>query len=157
MAGKVTTKDRDRGFRRIVAQLKEASGSEVTAGWHADKKHDGLQTAEIASVHEYGSPARGIPARPVIGPTVDQNRAAYQKLAREAFGKVLDGKDQVEGALTKLGAKIESDLKRRITDGEFEPLKPATIARKGSSKPLIDTGTMRQQIGNRVGVGKKAG
>ena len=37
-------------------------------------------------------------------------------------------------------------IQRKIVDGTFEPNAPSTIRKKGSSRPLIDTGRMRQSV-----------
>lgn len=64
--------------------------------------------------------------------------------------------DKGEATLNKSLAKqanfLATDIKRNITDGgrtagvPFLPLKPSTIARKGSSAPLIDSGDMRNSV-----------
>ena len=41
-------------------------------------------------------------------------------------------------------------MKNTFTTGSFTPNKPATIKRKGSSRPLIDTGHLRQSITSKV-------
>lgn len=50
--------------------------------------------------------------------------------------------------LKKAALQLEAAVKENITAGgiPFIPLKPATIKRKGSSKPLIDTGAMRRGV-----------
>ena len=47
-------------------------------------------------------------------------------------------------ATQKNAQSLRDQIKRTIRDGrpEWDPLKPATIARKGSSKPLIDYGDL---------------
>lgn len=57
-----------------------------------------------------------------------------------------------EQALREIGAEGEGSLKRTLTEGrgEWPSLKPGTIARKGSTRPLIDTGIMRSKITSRV-------
>ncbi|RLI74767.1 hypothetical protein DRO97_05075 [Archaeoglobales archaeon] len=57
-----------------------------------------------------------------------------------------------EEILKKAGAFLEGAIKETITKGrpEWSPLKPETIKRKGSSKPLIDTGKLRASITHRI-------
>jgi hypothetical protein len=43
-----------------------------------------------------------------------------------------------------------ADVQAYMVNGKFAPLKAKTIKRKGSSKPLIDTGQLRQSITYRV-------
>lgn len=46
----------------------------------------------------------------------------------------------------KLGTQASNMVKDYMTNGTFTPLSLATIRKKGSSKPLIDTGALRQSI-----------
>jgi hypothetical protein len=55
----------------------------------------------------------------------------------------------VEGAKI-MGLAAENAVKRKILTGKFAPLKPATIKRKGHSKPLIDTGQLYDSITSQV-------
>lgn len=57
-----------------------------------------------------------------------------------------------ERALKEIGAEGERVIKETITRGrgEWPPLKTATTARKGSSKPLIDEGIMRAKVTSRA-------
>lgn len=155
--GRVETKDKDRGFKRILATLKEASQSEVAIGWFPDAKHESageaIQTAEIATIHEFGTST--VPARPMIGPVHDTNLLRYRARLKELWGKIVALEISTEAALVIFGAMVEADLKRWITSGPHAPLSPITIARKGSSRPLIDTGAMRDQVMFRHQVGGK--
>lgn len=57
-----------------------------------------------------------------------------------------------EQVLRKAGAFLEGKIKELFTKtpSEWPPLKPETIRRKGSSKPLIDTGRLRNSITHKV-------
>ena len=57
-----------------------------------------------------------------------------------------------ERILRLAGAFLEGKIKEKITlsDPDWPPLKPQTIKRKGSSKPLIDTGRLRNSIIHKV-------
>lgn len=66
---------------------------------------------------------------------------------------------RIDSALKKAGGKIgsygSSEVKRGIVSGApggqaFQPLSPMTIARKGSSKPLIDKGDLLGSISYKV-------
>jgi len=60
-----------------------------------------------------------------------------------------DGKNEI---LRIVGAFLEGQIKQTITRGraEWPPLSPETIKRKGSSKPLIDTGKLRNSVTHKV-------
>lgn len=55
---------------------------------------------------------------------------------------VTDGTMDATTALNQLGAYGQAGVKQQILALQSPPLSPATIAKKGSSKPLIDTGSM---------------
>lgn len=52
--------------------------------------------------------------------------------------------------LELLGLRAVGDVQSRIADGIEPAISKATAARKGSTKPLIDTGRLRQSIDSEV-------
>lgn len=120
----------------------EANGSaEVDGG-------DGLTMAELAAIHEYGAPRAGIPARSFIRNTFSDSEGAAKLKAfmvRTAKGLIQE-KLEVAQALNQLGAFAQSLIKKRIKEHIPPPLKPATVKRKGSSTPLVDTGQLINSI-----------
>ena len=115
------------------------------------REEDGTPVAMIAAVHEFGSPSQGIPERPFLRVAVQRNRQKYVRLNRINLVKMLRGQATVEQALGQLGEMAKGDVQTEIRSGDFAPLKPATIKRKGSSRPLIDTGQMVQSIAWELG------
>ena len=56
-------------------------------------------------------------------------------------------KEGVEKGVLKAAIHMEERIDNKLESGTITPaLKPATIARKGSSKPLIDSGEMKGQV-----------
>ena len=115
------------------------------------REEDGTPVAMIAAVHEFGSPSQGIPERPFLRVAVQRNRQKYVRLNRINLVKMLRGQATVDQALRQLGEMAKGDVQTEIRSGDFAPLKPATIKRKGSSRPLIDTGQMVQSIAWELG------
>lgn len=156
MAATTSIRSTDRGFKRIVQALtRQARRARVEIGWFSDKKHpSGIGTAEIAAANEYGTETA--PARPMLRRTVDERRAEYERKHKEAWGRAIDGTEPIERALLRFGNDVRNDVVRTITTGPHIPNAPSTIARKGSSSPLIDRGIMRDQVDVRVGLGSAA-
>lgn len=102
--------------------------------------------ATIAATHELGAPTRGIPARPFLIPTMQNNADKYVQLMAQGFRNALQDKGKADEVYEKIGLVASSDVKEYIVSGQFVPLKESTIDRKGSSKPLIDTSEMRNSI-----------
>lgn len=110
------------------------------------READGTPVARLAAVHEFGSPKQNIPERPFLRVTVRENARNYVRLNRINLVKMLRGQMTVDRALGQLGEMAKGDVQRKIGTGPFTPLQQATIDRKGSSKPLIDTGQLVQSI-----------
>ncbi len=166
MSGKVT--DDDSGLRELRARLAALKGARVRVGVLADapkreprgahskkarvrakveKRAAGarqLSLIEVAAIHEFG--AGHVPARSFIRATIDERRADIAKLQVLVGKQILAGKITSEQGLATIGAKVAGWMKERIAAGIAPPLKPRTIKRKKSSKPLIDTGQLRSSI-----------
>lgn len=108
------------------------------------KEPDGTSTALVAAVHEYGS--EHVPERPFMRVAIQENLGNYKALNANSLKQLVRGSITTDKALGLLGLMASSHIKEKIKNGSFAPLKAATIKRKGSSKPLIDTGQMRQSV-----------
>lgn len=105
--------------------------------------------AAIARIHEFGAPRANIPERSFIRATFRIRRDDLVTVQKKIATGILTRKITEIQAMEILGdwavAAIQSTI---IQLGPFiwTPLKPATVARKGSSAPLIDTGQLVQSI-----------
>ena len=116
-----------------------------------------VTNAELLFIHTKGSPLRKIPARPVLEPAVEAE-GSRQAIAFELSGSVkasLAGDH--DGAVKKMKRAAlagQNAARGWFTDARnhWAPNTPGTIARKGSNRPLIDTGALRASI---VGVVKE--
>jgi hypothetical protein len=80
-------------------------------------------------------------------PGVENGRAEAVAIFRDAARRSLAGDlGAIEQGLNLAGLVLVGAIQDKIVAGPFEPLRPATIRRKGSSRPLIDTGQMRQAV-----------
>lgn len=113
---------------------------------------DQLTLVQLAAIHEFGSPAAGIPERSFIRSTFglyarDELREKMSLLCKAA----LSGRMDPRTAIDLLGTWAVAQVRRTITAGKVRPpLKPATEARKGSTKPLVDTGQLVNAIAHEV-------
>lgn len=145
---KLVVKDIDRGYRRIREIARSSGGAHVVVGVLDGpiREDAGMTNAQLYNIHEHGAPQAGIPARPSLGPTIDEKRGEYRRLSRHLGDSVLTGTMTQGQALALLGARVVADVRRTIQRGVPPPNAPATIRAKGSSKPLIDTGEMNRAI-----------
>lgn len=107
----------------------------------------GITNAELAAIHEFGTADGRIPARPFVTLTVDGKREEIKDTARALVLRMVEGKLDLARALGLLGAKVAADMKATIKQGDqLAPNAPSTVAGKGSSRPLVDTGQMVNSI-----------
>lgn len=112
--------------------------------------HDGtsatMTLGEVALVNEFGDQAGNIPERPAWRMGLAHGQKDFNRLNKVNLKLVADGRKSLDQALGELGEMGVTRIKTEILDGDFEPNAPSTIARKGSSHPLIDTAQERQSV-----------
>lgn len=146
--------DTDMGWRQALQSLAAAAGkpdAQVVVGWPASSGmhgESGLTVAQVAAFHEFGTSR--IPRRSMLADTYDQNAERYADAARKVASGIILGRVDLRRGLDLIGVMIKGDVQRRIAAGITPPLSPVTIARKGSSQPLIDTGQMRGALDHEV-------
>lgn len=100
-----------------------------------------LDMAYLQSIHHYGSIKKNIPSRDVyIAPTSNKKDVIKARVLQAMNGQKVDETKfaNVVGEAVLQEAVLETF---RTSEG-LEPNAPLTIARKGSERPLIDTGEL---------------
>lgn len=143
----------------LTKKVEKMANSHVKIGILEEAgSHDGddstLTVADVASFHEFGTTdANGqthVPERSFIRSSIDDKRSELREMAKKLQGMILTGKMTAKQALGLLGEKMQAEMIRKINEGIDPELDPATIKRKGSSTPLIDTGQLKQSIRYKV-------
>lgn len=140
-------------MRRFAANLEQQSRSipSVDIGFPATVTYaDGKSVAMVATVNEFGL---GVPERPFMRRTVQMilNDPAFMKLFTSLIDPTPSDRFRLQPwAWFRLGLYGQAMMQKSITDLKSPPNAPSTIARKGSSDPLIDTGHMRQSVSWRI-------
>lgn len=134
-------------LRRLAERLQRGD-TQVLVGvpTGAGSYEDGLTIATVAAVNEFGSADGKIPARPFLHPAIQEGAPMFRRIAELRLPDVIAGKENLLKALHQMGTLGVSLVQEKITDIRTPPNAPSTIAKKGSSKPLIDTGALRQSI-----------
>jgi hypothetical protein len=159
MAGHGGT-DVDLGLAAIFKETEKLKSQCVKVGVTEDvgaQAVDGGATlAEIATWNELGvlgdpmSQHGGgkwfIPPRSFIRGFADSKRELAAKTMEKLGGLVTGGKLDADTAIRRLGDFGEKGIKSYIRNGAFTPNADSTIAKKRSSKPLIDNATLRNSI-----------
>ena len=138
---KASLKNVPEEFEGMVAQIGFPSGINY---------EDGTSVAYVATIQEFGAPAVGIPPRPFMQTTVRAKKDQWVRTIEKAIPKVAAGKMSAFDALDLVGMQAAADIKVTISSITSPPNSAATIKRKGSSKPLIDTGLMLATVQNGV-------
>lgn len=129
-------------IREIGAKIETAEVLRV--GFLENAKYpDGTPVAMIAAIQNYGAPAAGIPPRPFFSNMIASKKAGWPG----AVARNLKQQDyDATRAFALVGEGIAGQLRQSIIQTNSPPLKAATAARKGSTKPLVDTGHMLASV-----------
>lgn len=144
MGVEVTTRVTADG-KRLEKMLKELSNLEVAVGFQRGKAYeeDGTDVCDVALWNELGT--EHSPSRPFLRKSVDENQEKISEFTSQKAAELIAGKP-VAQVLNEIGVFQKGLIQEKITNGEFVPNTESTIKKKGSDKPLIDTGRMRQSV-----------
>ncbi len=153
---KISTKSHDNGLLSHIRSVIGRFDTTVEVGYLDGAMHRPSITSGrskpitlkyLASIHEKGL---GVPKRPFIAPAIEKNGRKYFAFISKELTPIFRRRRTINAAWEKVGTMAVADIQQYMVTARFTPLAPITIKRKGSSKPLIDTGQMRQSITYRV-------
>lgn len=148
MSGNVTFRLNSAG-QNLYKQINELKKGQVFIGFpegeatHTGANGESADMALIAAYNEFGTSTT--PARPFLKQTIDGNQDKIKAMCEQTVKDIADGKS-TEQCLKQLGAYGVGLVQETIANGSFAPNNPQTVKKKGSDKPLIDTGQMRQSV-----------
>jgi hypothetical protein len=131
--------DPDEGGGQTIYRQVNAAGTEFLRGGRFVPR----ARSNFASTHYVGAYVINIPARPFFRNMIAEQSPKWGKMAGAMLRS--NGGD-VDATLDLLGQEIQGRLKESINTLMTPPLAASTIARKGHSKPLIDTAVMLNSI-----------
>ena len=126
-----------------------------------DEPGEEINNAQLAYIHNNGSPARNIPARPFMTLGVQDAQPQIVATMKKLGTLALEGKtDEVDKGMNALGLYVSSTVQKRLRAGPWVPLKVRTVMarwkqRKGPytgwgflkhMTPLINTGRLLKSI-----------
>lgn len=109
---------------------------------------DGTSVILVGIWNEFGT--RANPERSFLRAAMREHRQKYRRIVKRLLARVTSGTLSAQAALELLGTEAAADVRTMVVAVSEPPNAPETIARKGSSNPLIDTGHMRQSITHQV-------
>lgn len=134
-------------FERYMEGMRERlnrPGSQVRVGFLSRAKYpDGKPVAMIAAIQNWGAPRAGIPPRPFFSNMIAAKGPEWP--AAIATQLRLNDYDR-RATLLRVGEGVAGQLRQSVIDTNRPPLAESTIARKGFSKPLVETGHMLNSI-----------
>lgn len=144
MGARVTIRLTEEG-RRLEQMLQELADKEVRIGFQKGEasEEDGTDICDVAMWNELGT--EHAPSRPFLRKSVDENIAEINQFLQSKKEDLLRG-IPAEQILKEIGIFQKDLIQTKIEEGSYTPNAASTIHKKGSSKPLIDTGRMRQSV-----------
>lgn len=94
-----------------------------------------------------------IPQRSFLRATVDEGMDQIQQLINEELNAIVQGQRSPGQSANRIGLVLQGMIQKRISDGIAPANAAATIKRKGSDKPLVDTGVLKGSITFLVRIG----
>ena len=141
------TKVKD-GMAQYLKQVQALNGHGVKSGIQANTGNyiEGhTDILDVALWNEFGT--QDIPARPFIRGFQDRNKQALGALMDRTADLVVSGKS-AGAALGEMGSVVQEMQQAHVTASKSwaVPNAPSTIKKKGSDKPLINHGVLRNAI-----------
>lgn len=132
------------GKPRVKIGILQRDFKDPTEG--AEGEETDFTVGEVGVVNEFGSKDGRIPERSFIRSTADEERRKVNRMIKRLRLAVLAGFMPAKKALGLIGVFMKGRIQNKIVMLKTPPNKPSTIARKGSSNPLVDKGQLGQKI-----------
>ena len=135
-----------------LARLKVMVGvpAKKTDRREGDDDQQPITNAALSYIHNFGAPEVGIPPRPFLVPGVKSVQSSIVKEFAAAGIYALSGnKPGIMKSYNRAGIIAQNAVRKKITDGPFVPLKPATIAarkRKRKSRKNTENFTTQEML-----------
>ena len=147
-AGAKTSGKSDKFLKSLVKRLGGDTDILVGVPKNAEPYPDGTSVAMVGATHEFGG--GNVPERSFLRSSFDEHQTKYIKMAQKLIKKVVDKGGDIEQVAELIGTEAAADVVDNINAIQTPPNTDATILRKGSSNPLVDTGHLKQSIRHEV-------
>lgn len=149
MARIVRIIDKDRGWKRFQKDAKKLNGTISKIGLFGEGSSPANNIAYRGAVHELGLGHN--PKRPFMRNAFDKFNNDLFKFVGKTFILLQIGKVNVSRFIGLTSEWFVTKIKEEIRAGDFKPLKPATVRRKGTAVILIHTAQMINSLTFRMG------
>lgn len=147
------------GLKKLEKSCKGINKRHIKFGWIDGKKYPvssgngGIPIAQVAAWQEFG---RGgsektppIPSRPYFRQAINISKGSYNSQIGTIFLNVLYGTNTAT-SLEKLSGELVKDYSESVLMQNYQKLAPKTVALKGHSYQMDDTGIMIQNFKAKV-------
>lgn len=132
------------GVQALLERVKTPGTVDVGIIDAGDHPSGDITVAGIGFAHEFGTAT--LPERSFIRATIQKEKKAIVALQKKLMKQITAGEMKIEQALGLIGEFVADKIRQRIVSLKSPPNTPETIAKKGSSNPLIDTGQLKNSI-----------
>lgn len=167
----VTEIQKDLAGKQVLVGVPSGAPTPITSvirpNGRRSKRPARINMATLAFIQENGSVINKIPPRPFMKTTLTKNKVKIEARMRRVFNNILKEKHEnaVKG-LNRLALFVRGLMQDEMSTGVYQDNAPITtkggwmrnkvsgrpfkVARKKSTRPLIDTGALRQSIIGKV-------
>lgn len=152
----LTVKTEVRLNRKELGKLKRRvqglHNAHVDIGFFGGKPHptneeEGLTIAEVAAINEFGL---GVPERAFMRLTMFEHKQKVRNDLARGITKLFHGQMTSHRLLKELGRRMRDQMRLEIALFDTPPNSPETIEKKGFNAPLVETGSMLEDVDFRV-------
>ena len=115
---KLTLERAPKEFNNLVAQIGVPSGAFYD---------NGTSVGKIAAIQEFGAPAKSIPARPFVMPTVKDKKNEWVNILKQSIPNVISGKESAFDTLYTVGEFAAADMREALINVNSPSLSPITV------------------------------
>lgn len=127
--GEITRSSPLGGLSELSKRLSDADNKKTQVGWFESARYDdGKPVAGVAAVQEFGSAKMGIPPRPFMRPTIEEQSESWGSLVGSGARAVVNGSSTMTKVLSGLGLQVVGDIQKTIVSSDYQALSPVTIA-----------------------------
>jgi len=133
-------------FIRSLQKYENMFKDEVKVGYprpSAPYPDSNATVADVAIWNEFGVPGR-IPSRPFFRTAWNSFKSGMKGVLKNSIDMFKKGR--FAKSLEFAAIMFQDEVRNQIESGDWKPNHPATIAKKKSSRPLIDTGKLVQSV-----------
>lgn len=146
---KVSIVGNTKGIDKLEKKLKNMQTNSIFVGYLSsdhDKYESGETVVKVAQEMHFGVSSKKIPPRPFLDRGIIKGEKDLSMFMKKNLKQVTDKDQKLDRALNRIGLFAVDLIQSYIENGKFKELSRRTVEAKGSDKPLIDTGLLKNSV-----------